>query len=401
MAQNSTEKINIGIFGRRNVGKSSLINALTLQEIAIVSPVPGTTRDPVSKTMEIHSLGPCVIWDTAGLDDLTELGDLARDKTRKVMERTDVALVVVDSEHGWGEYEESLVQELKRRNIPFITILNKIDLNGDSNLIKERLRNSVNGFLEVSAIEKIGIDELREKLSLKAKEIRSAGTLLEGIVKEGDLVIFVISIDAETPVGRIKLPQVQAIRECLDSHAYSIVIRDSELQRAMSSLAGKPSLVITDSQLFMKVKDIIPEDIPLTSFSILYARYKGDLRIFVEGLNSLKNLKNGSRVLIAEGCTHHPIEDDVATVKIPKILRKISEDIEIHYTRGRDYPDEVEKYKLIIHCGACMIGRREVLSRIDKAKKENIPITNYGMLFAYDSGVIKRALKPFDIEIKI
>ncbi len=399
MGNNSLERINIGIFGKRNVGKSSLINSLTMQDIAIVSPVPGTTRDPVQKAMEIHSLGPCVIWDTAGLDDPSELGEIAKKKTEKVIERTDVALLVLDLENGWDRYEEEIVEEFKKRNIPFLTVINKIDLNGSNSSLKEILRRKNIDFSEVSAFERTGIEELRGKISEKAKEIRSTSKLLDGVVREDDLAIFVISIDPETPVGRIKLPQVQAIRECLDSHAYTLVVRDSELEKALLSLSKKPAIVITDSQLFNKIKNIVPEDIKLTSFSILYARYKGDLKTFVDGIDAVRKLKDGDRVLIAESCTHHPIEDDVATVKIPKILKKICENIQIEYSRGRDFPGDIEKFKVIIHCGGCMISRREVLSRIGKAKEKGIPVANYGMIFAMDSGILERALGPFKSQI--
>jgi len=399
MGSNNLERLNIGIFGRRNVGKSSLINALTLQDIAIVSPIPGTTRDPVQKSMEIHSLGPCVIWDTAGLDDPTELGEIVKRKTEKVIERTDIALLVLDFEHGWDRYEDEIIKELEKRKIPFITVINKIDLNGSNTYLREVLASKNIDFSEVSALRKTGIDELREKISKKAKEIRSVTKLLEGIVKEDDLVILVVSIDPETPVGRIKLPQVQAIRECLDTHAYTLVVRDSELEKALSSLSRKPAIVVTDSQLFEKVKTLVPEDVMLTSFSILYARYKGDLRIFVEGIDAVKKLKDGDRVLIAESCTHHPIEDDVATVKIPRILKRISENIMIEYSHGRDFPEDIAKFKVIIHCGGCMITRREVFSRIGKAKEKGIPVTNYGMIFAMDSGILERALEPFKSQL--
>lgn len=399
MGNNTIEKLNIGIFGRRNVGKSSLINALTLQDIAIVSPVPGTTRDPVYKAMEIHSLGPCVIWDTAGLDDPSELGEVAKKKTEKVMERTDIAILVLDLENGWDRYEEEIVEEFKKRNIPFLTVVNKIDLNGSNSSLREILRRKNMDFSEVSALKRIGIDELREKISEKAKGIRSTSKLLDGVVREDDLVILVISIDPETPVGRIKLPQVQAIRESLDSHAYTLIVRDTELEKAFSSLSKKPTIVITDSQLFNKIKNIIPEDVMLTSFSILYARYKGDLKTFVDGIDAVRKLKDGDKVLIAESCTHHPIEDDVATVKLPKILRKICENVEIEYSRGRDFPDNIEKFKVIIHCGGCMISRREVLSRIERAKEKGVPVANYGMIFAMDSGILERALEPFKTQL--
>ncbi len=399
MANNFPERVNIGIFGRRNVGKSSIINALTLQETAIVSPIPGTTRDPVQKAMEIHSLGPCVIWDTAGFDDPSEFGEITRLKTERVIDRTDVALLVVDIEQGWGKYEEELAKEFKKRRIPFVAVINKIDMNGKKPDLKEILREKDIEFLEISALKGIGIEELREKLSLKAREARTPSKILDGIVREGELVILVISIDPETPVGRIKLPQVQTIRECLDSHAYTLVLRDSELKRAIASLSIKPSMVITDSQLFSQVKDLIPEDIPLTSFSILYARYKGDLKIFVEGLKAIQDLKDGDRVLIAESCTHHPIEDDVATVKIPAILKKKCEGIQIEYSHGRDFPQNLEGFKLIVHCGGCMMGRREILSRIEKAKHRNVPITNYGMVLAMNSGIVDRALKPFNLSL--
>ncbi len=399
MGSNSLERLNIGIFGRRNVGKSSLINALTMQDIAIVSPVPGTTRDPVQKAMEIHSLGPCVIWDTAGLDDISELGEIVVKRTEKVIERTDIALLVLDSELGWGSYEERISEEFRKRGIPFIAVLNKIDLNGSKNSLKEILKVRNIDFSEVSALKKIGIDELREKISSRAKEIRSTSKLLDGVVKEDDLVVLVVSIDPETPVGRIKLPQVQSIRECLDSHAYTLVVRDTELEKALLSLSKKPAIVITDSQLFHKVKSLVPEDIMLTSFSILYARYKGDLREFHQGLEAVKRLKNGDKVLIAESCTHHPIEDDVATVKIPNILKKICEGVEIEYSRGRDFPENIEKFKVIIHCGGCMISRREVLSRIGRAKEKGVPVTNYGMIFAMNSGIVERALEPFKSQL--
>lgn len=399
MGSNSLERLNIGIFGRRNVGKSSLINALTMQEIAIVSPIPGTTRDPVQKAMEIHSLGPCVILDTAGLDDISELGEIVIKKTEKVIERTDIALLILDSEIGWSRYEEKIVEDFKKKGIPFIAVVNKIDLNGSKNSLKELLKARNIDFLEVSALKRTGIDELREKISSRAKKIRSTSKLLDGVVKEDDLVVLVVSIDPETPVGRIKLPQVQSIRECLDSHAYTLVVRDSELEKALSSLSKKPAIVITDSQLFHKVKNLVPQDIMLTSFSILYARNKGDLKEFYRGLETIKRLKNGDKVLIAESCTHHPIEDDVATVKIPNILKKICKNTEMEYSRGRDFPENIAKFKVIIHCGGCMISRREVLSRIGKAKDKGVPVTNYGMIFAMDSGITERALEPFKSEL--
>jgi [FeFe] hydrogenase H-cluster maturation GTPase HydF len=393
-------RLHIAIFGRRNVGKSSLINAITNQEIAIVSDVAGTTTDPVYKSMEILPIGPCVIIDTAGIDDIGALGEKRVGKTLKVLNKTDVAILVIDPQLGINEYERKLLNHINKRKIPALGVVNKIDISS----VNEQLRNEISAlkipYLEVSAKNRIGIDLLKQKIIEIAPPDWEAPTILGDLVRPKDLVVLVVPIDLEAPKGRLILPQVQTLRDLLDHNACAVVVKETELKSALASLRTKPRLVVTDSQAFKKVTEDTPLDIPLTSFSILYARYKGDLKILIDGVMAIKNLKRGDAVLIAEACTHHPIGDDIGRVKIPKLLKEtVGGEIKITVTAGYDFPANLNEYKLVIHCGGCMLNRREMLSRIRIAQSAGVSITNYGLTIAYLNNTLERALAPFNLEM--
>lgn len=387
-------RLHIAIFGRRNAGKSSLINALTNQEIALVSGVAGTTTDPVYKSMEILPIGPVVIIDTAGIDDVGEIGQLRIKKTKEVLNKTDVALLVTDNGVGLGKYERSLLNDMKERNIPVIIVINKMDLVNEVNN-HWQAEDANLPIAHVSAKAKNGIEELKEliiKLSPKEEEI----SLVGGIVDKGDTIILVTPIDSSAPKGRMILPQVQVIRDILDNDASMILCKETELKAALDRLKVPPTLVITDSQVFGEVSKIVPVNIPLTSFSILFARYKGDLRELVEGAKAIKNLNPGDRILIAEGCTHHRQEDDIGTSKIPKWLEKEAGGrLEFNWVSGTSFEEDLTGYKLIVHCGSCMQNRKEMMFRIRQARDNRVPIVNYGVLIAYTTGILSRVLEPF------
>ncbi|CDF57367.1 [FeFe] hydrogenase H-cluster maturation GTPase HydF [Thermobrachium celere] len=382
-------RLHIAIFGRRNAGKSSLINAITGQEIALVSDYAGTTTDPVYKAMELLPIGPVVIIDTAGIDDEGEVGELRVKKTREVLDKTDLALLVFSAENTDLSMEKEWYSLLKERKIPTIGVVNKIDV---EDLDLEVLKNEFDlPFVKVSAKEKINIGKLKEAIQQYAPEDYERKTILGDVVKRKDLVVLVAPQDIQAPKGRLILPQVQVIRDILDNDALALTVKDSELTDILSALNRKPDLVITDSQVFEKVNGILDKDIPLTSFSILMARYKGDLKILIEGAKAIDTLKDGDKVLIAEACTHHPLQGDIGREKLPNWLRqRTGANLDITVNAGVDFPEDLTKYKLIIHCGACMFNRKQMMTRIIRAREQNVPITNYGVAIAYMNGILDR-----------
>jgi len=395
-----SERLHIALFGKRNAGKSSLINAITNQELSIVSEVPGTTADPVYKSMELLPLGPIVLIDTAGIDDIGELGKLRVEKTIEVIKKTDIALLVVSPDSDNFDKEKEIISLLKSNNVPVIGVLNKIDLIENPNKLCNQLSTLLNiKFFSVSAKNKKGIEELKNVIAKSVPDVGEDLRIVGDLINSGDLVVLVVPIDKAAPKGRLILPQQQVIRDVLDSDAISIVTKEYELKFTIDSLNTKPKLVITDSQAFLKVDADTPNDVLLTSFSILFARYKGDLIEFVEGVKKIKELRPNDTVLIAEACTHHRQSDDIGTVKIPRWIRQIAGfDINFEWCSGYSYPKDLQKYSLIVHCGGCMITRREMLYRIDMAKEQGVSITNYGILIAYIHGILPRALKPFNID---
>ena len=379
----SGERIHIGIFGRRNAGKSALINALTGQSLAIVSIVAGTTTDPVSKAMELLPLGPVMITDTAGLDDEGDLGAMRIEKTRKVLAKTDIAVVVVDSSRGISKFEEDIIDDVKSRKIPYVVVYNKCDL-----ARPERLPDSV----AVSASTGEGIEELKNRLAAFAGK-EPERKLCSDLVKPHDVVILVTPIDASAPKGRLILPQQQVIRDLLEAGAMPLVCRDTELRPALERVT--PHMVITDSQVFGEVSRAVPTSIPLTSFSMLMARYKGNFADAVKGAAALDSIENGDKILISEGCTHHRQCEDIGTVKLPKLIRKHSgAEPEFIFTSGTEFPDSMGGIKLVIHCGGCTLNARELSVRYEKAITAGVPITNYGVAIAHMNGILSRAAQP-------
>lgn len=390
-------RLHIAIFGRRNAGKSSLINALTSQDIALVSNVAGTTTDPVYKAMEILPLGPVMIIDTAGIDDVGELGALRIDKTMQVLNKTDLAILVIEPDEGMTEYELKLSKEIEKRKIPMIYVVNKLDIHPvhQEELTSWAIEEKVH-LCSVSAKTGQGIEELKRELIKNAPDDWEGPPIIGDLLNPGDLAVLVVPIDLAAPKGRLILPQVQTIRDILDHDAYSMVVKERELKSALSKLNNSPKIVVTDSQEFLKVAADTPGDVLLTSFSILFARYKGDLETLVEGAKAIETLKAGDKVLLAEGCSHHRQADDIGRVKIPRWLRQVvGGDLEFSWVSGGEFPKDLGKYKLIVHCGACMLNRREMLHRISLAKEGSVPIVNYGVLIAYVHGILYRALAPF------
>lgn len=394
----SSERIHIAIFGRRNSGKSSLINALTNQSLAIVSDVAGTTTDPVSKSMEILPIGPVVVTDTAGIDDVGDLGRMRVEKTLRVLENTDVAVLIVESGQIPGEFEEDLVAKIKERDIPLIICANKIDAAPDFSAVKDwAIRHSVM-FLPVSAQTREGVEQLRQSLGQVSPVAISEPTIIGDLITGGDMVVLVVPIDKAAPKGRLILPQVMTIRDALDHDAIAVTVKERELRACLDGLVRKPKIVITDSQAFLKVDADTPKDIWMTSFSILMARYKGDLAAFAAGAKAVDSLKIGDRVLISEGCTHHQQADDIGSVQIPRWLRQmVGGELEFGFASGKDFPSDLASYDLVVHCGGCMINPREMRYRQRVAAEAGVPMTNYGVLLAKVHGILARALEPFPL----
>ena len=389
----ASERVHISFFGRRNAGKSSVINAVTGQELAIVSDVKGTTTDPVYKTMELLPLGPVMVIDTPGIDDEGELGALRVKKSYQVLNKTDIAVLVVDGTIGKTDCEEALIRRFQEKNIPWILVYNKSDL-----LPSADFPLSSNEIL-ISAAKKTNIYELKERIASLKPEDTHKYPLISDLIQPLDLVILVIPVDKAAPKGRLILPQQQTIRAILERGALSLVVRDTELSETLERFHKQnihPRLVITDSQAFSKVSAVTPKEITLTSFSILFARYKGDLEAVTKGAAALKNIQDGDKILIAEGCTHHRQCDDIGTVKIPSMIRKFTgKEPEFFFTSGTEFPDNLTDYQLVVHCGGCMLNEREMKYRISCCQDQRVPITNYGILMAQATGILKRSLAPF------
>lgn len=388
-------RLHIGIFGKTNVGKSSILNRIADQNISIVSDIAGTTTDVVEKSMELLPIGPVTFLDTAGLDDETELANKRIEKTMKIINRTDVAVIVCD-ERGLNDYENDLIKKFDELKIPYLILYNKCDKMQLGNSVARQFSSSVAQLYTSAICDKDLVYKFKDAIvKLLPEDFVNSPKIVGDLVPAKSTVILVVPIDKEAPKGRIILPQVQTIRDLLDSECLTYVVKETELQDALDNLKTPPALVVTDSQAFKKVSEIVPENIPLTSFSILFARLKGDLQEFITGANAIENLQDGDKILILESCTHHAIEDDIGRVKIPNLLKKrTGKDLIIDHYAGHDFPD-ISEYKLIIHCGACMTNRREILSRILIANTNDVPITNYGITISYCLGILPRAIKIF------
>lgn len=424
-------RFTIGIFGKRNAGKSSLINSLTGQSIALASRVPGTTTDPVYKAMELLPVGPVMLIDTAGLDDQGELGSQRVEKSMEALRKCHLVIYVADPEVGarpqpqpvdisdpgekktpgnpdsqpsagnWDarnfldKEESEFIHQLETRKIPYVIAVNQSG--EDTDFLNKNYGTDTQVFTDAAL--KLGIDQLKKAIIRNSGETEKEAGLTDGLIEAGDLAVLVTPIDTAAPKGRMILPQQQVLRDILDKGAYTIVTREGELNQALNALGRPPKVVITDSQAFRLVDSIVPPEIDLTSFSILYARQKGDLKKMTEAAAVLGDLKPGDKVLIAEACTHHRQKDDIGTVKIPKMLRKLEPEVDIHWHSGASFPDDIREYKMVIHCGACMLNRPEVQYRIELAEKEGVPVTNYGLTIAFCTGILKRAVAPFGIRI--
>jgi len=395
-----SNRLQIGIFGRRNVGKSALINALTSQYVSIVSDVAGTTTDPVEKPMELLPLGPVLFIDTAGFDDEGFLGGQRIARTRKIFERVDLGILVAEGKN-WDKYEDELLAELQKRHIPVIVTFNKSDLSKPAEKLLLYLDERKIPHIATVATKDVGILDLRKALiELAPIDYFNAMGIIGDLVKPGEMAVLVVPIDKEAPKGRLILPQVQTIRDLLDHHAYCIVVKENELSSALNNLKLPPALVVTDSQAFQKVATDTPDNVPMTSFSILFARYKGNLTEYIAGTRTIDQLKPGDKVLIAEACTHHPIADDIGRVKIPHWLSEyVGGELFFTHYQGHDFPEDLSHYKLVIQCGSCMLNRREVLSRIWLCKQASVPVTNYGLAIAWSLGIFERATAPFKTTI--
>ncbi len=389
-------RLHIGLFGRRNVGKSSLLNAITHQHVSIVSDHAGTTTDPVEKPMELLPLGPVLFIDTAGIDDDGgELGQLRTARTRQTLDRTDLAVIVSDGL--WGEFEEGILRECQRREVPVVAAFTKTDAQALDEATRAELERRAIPLVSCSASTGEGIPELRQALLEFAPEgFIETATILADLVGPGEMAILVVPIDKEAPRGRIILPQVQAIRDLLDGDSLCLVVREHQLPAALEQLSRPPQLVVTDSQAFRAVAAATPTSIPMTSFSILFSRFKGDLVAQTEGALTVNRLRPGDRVLVAEACTHHPVDDDIGRVKIPRWLSEyVGGPLESDTVQGHDFPRDLSQYQLVVHCGACMWNRREMLNRILQCREAGVPITNYGLVIAISLGILDRALEPF------
>lgn len=404
----SAERVHISFFGRRNAGKSSLVNAVTGQNLAVVSDVKGTTTDPVKKSMELLPIGPVVIIDTPGFDDEGTLGNLRVQKTREILAKTDVAVLVLDATEDMRAQEQEFLALLKEKKLPFVVVKNKMDLvesvaeKSDSE-VPDKIKldagsEKQNNYPEifVSATKNININELKDLLGTLAKSKENNKKIVADLLEPGDVVILVTPIDESAPKGRLILPQQQTIRDIIDAGCMAFVCQDTELPQTLASLAKPPKMVITDSQAFGRVSKMVPKEIPLTSFSILFARYKGDLETQVKGAAMLSELRDGDKILIAEGCTHHRQCGDIGTVKLPNWIQKFSDaKVQIDFTSGGEFPADVSEYKLIVHCGGCMLNEAEMKHRISLAKEAEVPMTNYGVAIAHVNGILKRSLELF------
>ena len=385
----SGERLHIGFFGMRNAGKSSIVNAVTAQQLSVVSDVKGTTTDPVKKAMELLPLGPVMIIDTPGLDDEGELGQLRVEKARQILEQTNIAVLVLDAQRGMGAEEQALIKEFLERSIPYLIVYKKADLITERKPVGEKA-------LYASAVTGEGVHELKERLGAFANLTRNPKRVVADLVEEGDMVVLVMPIDESAPKGRLIMPQVMTIRDLLDAHAVSITCQDTDLKKTLEKLPFRPRMVITDSQAFSRVSRDTPEDVLLTSFSILMARYKGDLERLVKGAAVLGQLKDGDRVLISEGCTHHRQCKDIGTVKLPGWIRAFSgAEPDFSFTSGNEFPDDLSGYRLVVHCGGCMLNEAAMKHRIHKAEQAGVPMVNYGIAIAHMNGILKRSLQLF------
>ena len=401
MSMNQTpasERVHIGFFGRRNAGKSSVMNAVTGQDLAVVSDVRGTTTDPVYKSMELLPLGPVVMMDTPGIDDEGELGALRVRKSYQVLNKTDVAVLVIDGSVGVTPEDKALLKRIREKKIPYVIAVNKKELAAPDALEKivDELSSEDGQIIAVSAATGEGIDELKEQIAAAADTEEPEHYIVRDLLKPSDVAVLVVPIDKAAPKGRLILPQQQTIRDILEADAVSVVVKETELKNVLGQFQNKPKMVITDSQAFEKVAADTPEDILLTSFSILFARYKGDLAAVVKGVTSLDTLEDGDAILISEGCTHHRQCDDIGTVKLPRWIREYTgKEIRIETTSGTEFPDDLTKYKMIVHCGGCMLNEREMKYRLKCAEDQGVPMTNYGITIAYMKGILKRSVEVF------
>lgn len=389
-------RTHIGIFGRRNVGKSSLVNALTRQDVAIVSDVPGTTTDPVAKPMELQPLGPVVLIDTAGLDDQGALGDLRTDRSRGILDRCDIVLLVAGAGR-WTDYEADLLAELETRATPVILVFNQTDRERPAAALIESLADRVSAMVMTTATTGEGVEDLRQAIvEFAPPESADDPVLIRDLVPAGGLAVLVIPIDKEAPVGRLIMPQVNAIRDLLDGNCQCLVVKEDGLAAALANLRTPPALVVTDSQAFGEVEAVVPADVPMTGFSVLLSRLRGDLALQADGARAIDDLKPGDRVLVAESCSHHPVEDDIGRVKIPRWLNEtVGGDLIFDTVQGHDFPADLSPYQLVVHCGGCTMNRTEVLTRLHRSRDAGVPATNYGLAIAHRFGILDRALAPF------
>lgn len=394
----SADRIHIGIFGKRNAGKSSIINAVTGQSLAIVSDVKGTTTDPVQKAMELLPLGPVVMIDTPGLDDDGKLGEMRVRKAYQVLNKTDIAVLVVDNSVGVTVEDENILQKILEKNIPYVIVFNKSDLcSQDLRIGGNTLSGQITPEHCISVSSKTGehIQELKELIARQVPSEETEKHLVADLIRPGDFVVLVIPIDSAAPKGRLILPQQQTIRNILEAGAVAIAVKETELSDTLSRLGSRPALVITDSQAFQKVSAIVPKEIPLTSFSILFARYKGNLETVVQGAQTLEHLQDGDTILISEGCTHHRQCEDIGTVKLPNWIRKhTGKELHFEFTSGTEFPDDLSSYRLVIHCGGCTLNEREMKYRLKCAQDQSIPMTNYGTAIAHMNGILQRSIAP-------
>ncbi|RKY62595.1 MAG: [FeFe] hydrogenase H-cluster maturation GTPase HydF [Candidatus Latescibacterota bacterium] len=399
-------RLQIGLFGRTNVGKSSFLNIVSGQDIAITSPIPGTTTDVVEKSIELLPIGPVVFLDTAGLDDRSTLAELRIKKTKRIFDRADVILLLVEPDI-WGEYEEEIIAEAEKRKIPYIIVINKIDLRPVSQDFLRKIKEKSEHYILVSSIDFENKDQYindlkRHLIEICPPEFLNPPALIGDLLPPGGLAVLIVPIDLQAPKGRLILPQVQVIRDALDNDASCLIVKEREYPYILTRLNSLPDIAVCDSQVVLKMVADTPPKVKCTTFSILFARYKGDLIELAKGCAYIETLKPDDRILIAEACSHHPIEDDIGRVKIPRWLRQyVGGDLRIDVYAGRDYPENLKDYSLVIHCGGCMLTRREMLYRIHRAKEEGIPITNYGMCISFLQGVIERVLSPFPAALEV